>query len=171
MKTLKKISNIVSIVTVCIAFVLIALTLVPMLFGFKNYAVLSPSMTPKYPVGSMVYVKSVPTDELKEKDVITFRGGANLPVTHRIERIVYEKDGTTVKGFVTKGDANDIEDGELPEDKVIGKVFFQIPVIGFILTYIKRPIVYIPLIFLLLVVVFLPDIVGLLKKILKTDVE
>lgn len=58
------------------------------LFGVEVYAVLSGSMEPEYPTGSLIYVKDVPLEELEVNDVITFRMGGNTTATHRIVEIV-----------------------------------------------------------------------------------
>lgn len=58
-KSLKKIWNIVSTILVVLV-VLLAIALAGVrLFGFRTYAVMSGSMEPDYPTGSLLYVKSV----------------------------------------------------------------------------------------------------------------
>lgn len=114
-----------------VSVVLFCVFMVPQLFGIKPYAVLSGSMEPEYPVGSLVFVQDANADQLEVGDVITFDqtivGQGSTVVTHRIA----QKD-TANRQFVTKGDANETNDPErVPYASVIGKVVFSIPVVGY----------------------------------------
>ena len=93
-------------------------------------------MTPKYPVGGMIYVKPVKFDDLKVGDVITYNasGGSGWIVTHRISQI-----DTNSGTIVTKGDANNAEDGSITYSAVIGKATdFCIPFLGEVVTKYQR---------------------------------
>ena len=108
------------------------------LLGYEIYTVMSGSMEPKYHVGSLIYVKPVDANTLKEGDVITFiADDNNTIVTHRIVGIE-TKDG--ISKFRTKGDANDVEDGERVHFKnVLGQPEFSIPLLGYLAFYVQRP--------------------------------
>lgn len=101
---------------------------VPSALGFHTYAVISRSMAPALPVGSMVYVKKKDFDDIRAGDIITFRfGEGNLPVTHR----VVEKNGEE-KTFQTRGDANERPDGRAVQyAQVDGVVRFAVPWLGY----------------------------------------
>ena len=89
-------------------------------------------MTPKYPVGSMIYVKATPFEDLEVGDVVTFRTSADggWIVTHRISQI--DKETATI---VTKGDANNTEDGSILYSSIIGRAAnFAIPKVGGLVT-------------------------------------
>ena len=99
------------------------------LFGFRIYHILTGSMEPTIPTGSNVLVRTVDPDTLQEGDIITFishdsaiYGSAN---THRIIRV--ETDDAGARCFVTRGDANNMEDEirVYPAD-VKGKVVFHL---------------------------------------------
>ena len=111
------------------------------IFGYRFYNVLTPSMTPTIPVGSMVLVKMVDVNELQPDDIITYstsRDGS-LVVTHRIRDIVKTEDSLA---FVTKGDANLVDDfNPVLASQVIGRVNLIIPYLGSIMTYIQRNLV------------------------------
>ena len=109
------------------------------LFGFQVYGVLTGSMVPAYPVGSLIYVQEVDPNELALRDVITFSSGKTI-VTHRIVEIVRDSDNPYQLKFRTKGDANEDPDAALvgPAD-IIGKVAFGIPHLGNIANYIQNP--------------------------------
>lgn len=105
----------------------IPLTL-PRLFGYHIYSVVSGSMEPSIPVGSMVYIKNEAPEDMKKDDVIAFYGArdSNAIITHRVveNRIVMGE-------FITKGDANQTEDmNPVPYDNFIGKVTCSIPKVG-----------------------------------------
>lgn len=106
-------------------------------FGYRFYNVLTPSMTPTIPVGSMVFVKMVDTTELTEGDIITYSTSVDgsIVLTHRINRILSSEDGLH---FMTKGDANEVEDLEpVSAAEVIGRVNLIIPYLGSIMAYIQ----------------------------------
>ncbi len=110
------------------------------LFGVQVYTVLSGSMEPNYHTGALIYVKKVDPAQLKEKDVITFRLSGSTTATHRIIELVPDEEDPSVVRFRTKGDANEREDGSLVEgNDVIGKVFFTIPYLGYLATFIQSP--------------------------------
>lgn len=101
---------------------------VPRVFGFDIYTVITGSMEPKIPVGSLVYVKGIAPEEVEEKDVIAFYGGrdSSVIITHRVVA------NSEIMGeFITKGDANKTKDmNPVPYSDYIGKVELSIPVIG-----------------------------------------
>ena len=101
MKSLKLITNILSaIVYVCIiGFLAIA---APLVMGYHPVVVLSGSMEPTYHVGSVIYYKATPFEQINVGDPITFVGAeGGAMVTHR----VIEKD-ESARAFGTEGDAN-----------------------------------------------------------------
>lgn len=119
----------------------------PLLLGFRPVVVLSGSMKPAFPVGSIVYYHECRFEELKVGDPVTFQAEDSL-VTHRI---------TTVNGIsrtvVTKGDNNDTEDPVPVEEKnIVGKATkFAIPYAGYFVTYGKRPVAIIVMAAILLI--------------------
>ncbi len=102
--------------------------------GFKLLEVLSGSMEPKIHTGSIVFVK--PADSYQKGDIITFTDGkASSSVTHRVYDIK-NKDGKEI--FITKGDANNGPDStETLKSQIIGKTYFSIPYVGYIINYTK----------------------------------
>ena len=110
---------------------LMALVLPP-LVGFHIYAVISPSMAPRIPTGSAVYVKERSFEEIQIGDVITYclpggEVGEKTYVTHRIVSFDAEK-----QTFRVKGDANETEDGaDVPYQSVMGTVRCTLPYLGY----------------------------------------
>lgn len=126
----KKICNALSTVIVVLLVLLVVLLHGGRLFGFRTYQVLSPSMKPDYPTGSLVYVKAVPAQDIKAGDVISFYISGSTVATHRVVEIREEENK-----FITKGDANAINDAPTSMDKLIGKVVFCIPFLGFVAAF------------------------------------
>lgn len=124
----KKLCNILSTVVLIFLLGIAAAILVPMAMGYKEMAVLSGSMEPGIPVGSVVYVKPMDASQLAEGDVCTYllADGSNY-VTHRVVSI-----DTTRKTLITQGDANTEPDGEVAFGQVLGKAQFHLPLLGYI---------------------------------------
>ena len=146
-----------------VAVVILAMLLVgARLFGLQVFTVLSGSMEPTYPVGSLIYVKDVDPYELQDGDVITFLLDEDTVATHRIVGVVPDEADPTVIRFRTKGDANNAEDGTLVHYKnVIGSPVFMIPKLGYVASYIQKPpglYIAISVSAVLLMLVFLPDL-------------
>ena len=115
--------------------VAIIVALLPMIVGFRPVVVLSGSMEPAYPVGSVIYYKATKYDEITKGDAITFRIGGGALATHR----VIEKD-EEAQEFLTKGDNNPTEDvNPIAYANVVGKTSkIAIPHAGVIATYFKE---------------------------------
>lgn len=132
---IKKIWNCINGVLIGLV-LLLAIALVGVrLVGLDIYVVLSGSMEPEYKTGSVIYVKEADTAKLEVGDVITFRLGDDKTIaTHRIIGVT-EKDGQTA--YRTKGDANELEDGDaVLASSVVGTPIFTIPYLGYLAEYI-----------------------------------
>ena len=107
--------------------VVAALAFVPHFLGYELYDVLTGSMEPEIPAGSLVVVKKTDVSELSPGDVIAFhRTQDGIVVTHRLQEIDEEQ-----KVLITKGDANEQEDmAPTPYLNLIGKVKWHIAGIG-----------------------------------------
>lgn len=133
MKILKKIFSILSVICyVCIGALLIVE--LPWAFGCKPEVVLSGSMEPLFPVGSVIYYKETPFESIQQGDIITFTSG-EATVTHRVVSIDSES-----QTFRTKGDANPSTDsGSVPYSKVKGKVEkVVLPYFGYAIRFIQE---------------------------------
>ena len=109
------------------------------LYDLRPYVVLSGSMEPNYPAGSVILTNTTP-DGIGTQDVITYRIGEQL-ITHRVIRMNEE-------GYVTKGDNNPAEDpGTVSPDQVVGKVISCIPYIGYLVLFLHRPYAHFFLLF------------------------
>lgn len=124
----------------------------PSVFGYSTMSVLTGSMRPYLQPGDMIVDKQAEAEEVKVGDVITYKVGSSI-VTHRVVGIVAE-DGKLA--FVTRGDANNSEDGKpIKEEQLVGKVIFKIPYGGYVARFVRSPIglmlvIVIPVSFMLL---------------------
>jgi signal peptidase len=111
--------------------VLLAVVVVPRVSGATPYTVLTGSMRPTYPPGTLIVVKEVPADELAVGTVVTYQleTGKAAVVTHRIVAVNRNTRGETL--FVTQGDANAAPDINLVRpEQIRGKVWYGVPYLG-----------------------------------------
>lgn len=98
------------VVVLAVAAVVTVAVLLPRVGGATPYTVLTGSMRPSMPPGTMVVVRPKPIDDIRVGDVMTYqlRSGEPAVVTHRV--IAVGIDGAGHRIFRTQGDANDIPD-------------------------------------------------------------
>ncbi len=102
----------------------------PTLFGFSSAMVLTGSMEPAISANDMIVTQKKTAYEVG--DIIMFESG-NILVTHRIA----EK---TEDSFITKGDANNVEDASpVKAEQIVGKVILIIPKAALVLEAMKTP--------------------------------
>ena len=105
------------------------------LLPFRLVAVVSGSMEPTIPTGSLCIVNiRVPYEEIREGDVIVYlRKSDGLRIIHRVIAV-------TDEGLVTKGDHNQIADGlSTTAENFYGKSLLHIPGLGKIAMKAKTP--------------------------------
>ena len=110
--------------------------------GYRPLVVLSGSMEPYMPTGSLVLTKSVNPATVKVGDVITFRLLNGSPktdlATHRVEAIKNSPGGLN---FVTKGGANQVHDpAPVPARDLVGRVVVVSSLAGRVLEALKTPL-------------------------------
>ncbi len=104
------------------------------LFGLKSFTVLSGSMEPAIPTGSIIYTMKNLGYNLN--DVITYKTETGQTVTHRIVGI--DSNGQAL--YRTQGDANNAADsGYVTNEMIIGKTYFSLPYIGKMSVLLKDP--------------------------------
>lgn len=125
---MKKIGNILStLLLVLLIIALIAVLAAKLIFGVEMKAVLTSSMEPELPVGSLLIIYPTAYEEIEIGDDITFVRDKNLTlVTHR----VIEKDDET-RHITTQGIANNSADNPTSYENVVGKVVCHIPYVGY----------------------------------------
>ncbi len=121
---MRKILNVISWLCLILLILFAGVLLVPRLAGMQSFAVLTGSMEPTIPTGSLVFTKA--KAGYAAGDIITFRDANGIVVTHRVVSA-----DAGAQTYVTQGDANNVAD-PLPaaQANVIGKVVFHLPCIG-----------------------------------------
>ena len=122
--------NFIGTAIIVIVIVIALCAAVPKAVGISSYTVLTGSMEPAVPVGSLVYAKAADPASLSIGDIIVFYDGRDtIPVTHRV--VENQADSNQV---ITKGDANTSNDiAPIPYNNIIGKVVLCVPYLGRIL--------------------------------------
>jgi signal peptidase len=115
------------------ASVLAVAVLVPRIGGATPYTVLTDSMRPAYPPGTMIVVRPVDADDVALGTVITFQLASGQPTvaTHRVVSIARRPDGEL--RFLTKGDANNAPDQQwVRPEQVRGALWYAVPRLGYL---------------------------------------
>ncbi|WP_136585503.1 signal peptidase I [Microbacterium hydrothermale] len=104
---------------------------VPLLLGAQTYTILTGSMRPGMPPGSLIAVKPVAFDEVRVGDVVTYqiRSGDPAVVTHRVVGTTSSTGGDRL--LITRGDANDLDDPPVQREQLRGSVVLAIPYFGY----------------------------------------
>lgn len=161
-----KVFNVAAIALILVSvFVLLSVVLtpagqVPQVLGYSVFRVMTGSMEPAIPEDSLLVVKKTPPEEIVPGDVISFfspdpalEGAVN---THRVVRIE-EENGKYL--FITKGDANVIEDIYPPDDSLlVGRVVFQSYGFGKAVSLLSNPLVFGTIILLPLLIILLMNL-------------
>jgi signal peptidase len=114
---------------------LVLATGLPNAFHAKSLTVMSGSMEPAIGVGDVVVARETSPMDVRSGDIVTFRDPTDHArlITHRVR-------GIHVRGrevlFVTRGDANTGEEHwAVPQDGVIGRVVYHIPLMGYFMVW------------------------------------
>ena len=133
---------------------------VPQVLGYSVFRVMTGSMEPEIREDSLLVVKKTPPEDIAPGDVISFfspdpmlEGAVN---THRVVRI--ERENGRIR-FITKGDANVIED-TYPTDAsaLVGRVVFQSYGLGKAVSLLSNPLVFGIIILLPLVIILVMNL-------------
>jgi len=127
--------------------------------------VTSNSMRPAFSTGALVIV--VPEENYEIGQVITYQASEHEQdiVTHRII-------GKDEKGFITKGDANNIKDERVVSTgQIKGRVVFHLPLAGYAVNFIQRPLGFILIIIIPAGLIIYDEIKKIMKEIKKSKVS
>ncbi|PWJ49014.1 signal peptidase I [Quadrisphaera granulorum] len=118
-------------VLLCVLAALAAVVVVPRLTGATSLVVLTGSMAPGMPAGSVAVVRPVEAGALHIGDVVTYEvaGGGSL-ITHRVVAIGHDASGAVE--LTTRGDANDDDDQPVPASAVRGRLWYSVPWVGWV---------------------------------------
>ena len=133
---------------------------VPQVLGYSVFRVMTGSMEPEIREDSLLVVKKTPPEDIAPGDVISFfspdpmlEGAVN---THRVVRV--EKENGRIQ-FITKGDANVIED-TYPVDAsaLVGRAVFKSYGLGRVVSLLANPLVFGIIILLPLVIILVMNL-------------
>lgn len=124
---IRDIADFLSTFFVALVVMIAVVLVVGRVMGMHMFNVESGSMSPAYPVNSLVLVKETDPADIMEGDVITFvMNEEGMLVTHRVVSV-----NASERTFTTKGDANNVEDAKpVLWDNTVGKVLIGIPMVG-----------------------------------------
>lgn len=112
--------------------------LVPRLGGGTPYTILTDSMRPQYPPGTLVVVRPARTEEIRVGDVVTYqlRSGKRAVVTHRV--VGQGVNALGEETFTTQGDANNTPDAApVRPVQVRGVLWYAVPWVGHLNTWLQ----------------------------------
>jgi len=138
--------------------------------GWRSFIILSGSMEPKIHTGSVVLVKKA--DSYQKDEVITYKTNNNVDlkkpgstVTHRVYAI---RDESGKISYTTKGDANsDVDPEMIPLERVLGKVQFNIPYLGYVSNFAKSQIGFVTLIVIPGTLIIYSEAMNIKKEVIK----
>lgn len=105
--------------------------LIPRIAGATPYTILTSSMEPKYPPGTLVVVKPRPAEEIGVGTVVTYQleSGQKAVATHRVVSVSYGATGEPI--FTTQGDANDgVDRDPVKPVQIKGALWYSVPKLG-----------------------------------------
>jgi len=135
LQALKQIFSITLTVILFITIPVVALTLISsrvQIFGIQSFVVMSGSMEPSIPTGSVIYTLRLP--QYRAGDVIAYKSG-KVNVTHRVVNVSKNESGVY---YQTRGDANDDPDSKLVASRdVLGANMYTIWNLGKLIMALK----------------------------------
>lgn len=112
--------------------------LVPRLGGATPYAVLTSSMEPGLPPGTLIVARPVAADDISVGSVITYQliSGEQTVVTHRVVGVGVNPAGE--RTFRTQGDANSAVDAKAVRPvQIQGELWYSVPQLGYVNKYLS----------------------------------
>lgn len=114
--------------------VLLVSVVIPKLAGATPYTVLTGSMHPTMPPGTLVVDRPAQPGSIHVGDVVTYEPKPNDPtdvITHRVVAQGFDATGQPV--FQTKGDANPVPDPAMVHGyQIVGKRWYYVPYVGYV---------------------------------------
>jgi signal peptidase len=133
----------------------------PILSPLHTQIVLSGSMSPAIPLGALVF--TAPIEGLAAPgDVILFPHP--LGPTTVVHRVVAVEVGAAASDYVTKGDANTVEDGwRISTADASGRVVAVVPYAGYVIGTLRQPLARLGVGLLVLAFVW-PPLIGSVRR-------
>jgi len=105
---------------------------IPKVAGGVPLTVLTTSMKPHLPPGTLLVVRPEPVDRIHLGDVVTYEPNPNDPtvISHRVVGITTSSDGSRV--FTVKGDNNAEADPPVKAKQVKAVLWYSVPYLGWV---------------------------------------
>lgn len=116
---------------------LVATVLIPKVAGATPYTILTSSMEPRFPPGTLMVMKPQPVEEIGVGSVITYqlKSGEPTVVTHRVVGVGIN--GRGERTFTTQGDANNVADTKSVRPvQIKGELWYHVPYLGYVNKYV-----------------------------------
>ena len=118
-----------TLLLIAVVTIIAALFSVIVFLDMNPYVIVSGSMEPELPVGSLCMI-DCQQKEPEAGDIISYKAGDSV-ITHRVIEV-------TDEGYVTKGYANDSKDpGIVKQKQVFGTCVFSIPKAGYAVMFFR----------------------------------
>ncbi|MGP3533332.1 signal peptidase I [Microbacterium sp. RD1] len=111
----------------------------PAIAGGSAMTVLTQSMEPRLPPGTLVVIRPTPIDDIRVGDVVTYqiRSGDPAVISHRVVSKTYVDGELT---FITKGDNNDADDPDpVQAVQIRGTLWYSLPLLGWVNNLLNGP--------------------------------
>lgn len=110
---------------------------VSLVFGLKPQIVVSGSMEPTIPTGSLLMAKEVSAADIEVGDIVTLQRPNNAGlVTHRVTSVEQQHTNWEI---TMRGDANAADDPQPYTVRTVGKVVATIPGVGYLAGIFRTP--------------------------------
>jgi signal peptidase len=115
-----------------VAFFAVILIILPKIAGAIPLTILTSSMEPGLPPGTLIIVQPVEPDDVRVGDVITYqiRSGDPAVITHRV--IAIDSDSSGALTFTLLGDNNGEPDDPVREVQIKARLWYAVPYLGFV---------------------------------------
>ena len=122
------------------------------LFGYNVFTILTDSMTPDYPVNTLIITRVTDPGLIKAGDDITYVRSDNNIITHRVVEVHENYSNSGMMAFTTKGITNQFTDKqEVYADNVLGLVVWYNYTLGVLIAYIKTRYILVIILTLLII--------------------
>ncbi|SEE63268.1 signal peptidase, endoplasmic reticulum-type [Arthrobacter alpinus] len=107
-----------------------------LVLGMKPLIVVSGSMSPSIPVGSLALAVATPAADIAPGQVVSVVSFSGNRITHRVVS------ADPVTGLVLKGDANPVSDLQPYTVVSVDRVVFSVPFLGYVTGWLSSPLVF-----------------------------
>lgn len=133
--------------------------------GVRVFTIVTGSMLPEYEIGDMIVSIETNPDKIEVGDNVVYQGKvgdfSGKIVTHKVIKKTPSGDGYT---FITKGTNNTIEDPEIDDSQIMGKVIYKTFILSFISKLLAKPAAFFFIVFVPFVILVFLEIVDVCEE-------